>query len=200
MTSVSDCILCRGPGGDAELGRVQVWEDPLWRLTTATEGEIAGFSYLEPKRHVPHITDLTGPEADTLGPVLARVTRALKQAADAELVYVYVFGDGIPHLHLHLAPHRVGDALNDRMIRGEVTETRLPSGVTSFVSREFPPLPARMHARVRGRLSRALGGSRGAVRKATSSTKAGRSRRRNAQRVPGPSASSVRRRPVAHSF
>ena len=144
----ASCVICRGPAGDAELGRVQVWEDSRWRLTTATDGELAGFSYLEPKRHVPHITDLDGEEARSLGTVLAKVTRALKEATDAELVYIYVFGGGIPHLHLHLGPHRNGDALNDRMVRGEVTETRLPSGATSIVSKEFPPLPASVHLRV----------------------------------------------------
>ena len=42
-----------------------------------------------------------------------------------EVVYVYIFGDGVPHLHLHLAPHRPGDALNDQMIRGEIVEEKL---------------------------------------------------------------------------
>jgi len=63
-------------------------------------------------RHgVPFITDLRGREADTLGPVLARVTEVLRDAAGAEKTYVYVFGDHTPHLHLNLAPHRAGDAL-----------------------------------------------------------------------------------------
>lgn len=150
------CVICRGSSGDAELGRIQVWEDPFWRLTMAAEGEVAGFSYLEPKRHVPHITDLQGDEARTLGPVLSRVTRALKEATDAQVVYVYVFGSGIPHLHVHLAPHREGDALSDRMIRGEVMETRLPSGATALVSKDFPPLPASVHSRVRERVRRSL--------------------------------------------
>jgi diadenosine tetraphosphate (Ap4A) HIT family hydrolase len=157
--SETACLLCRGPAGDPELDRVQVWEDAYWRLTTVTEGEVVGFSYLEPKRHVPHITDLEGEEARTLGPVLAKVTRALRVATDAELVYIYVFGGGIPHLHLHLGPHRKGDALNERLIRGEVTETHLPSGATSFVSKEFPPLPVGVHTRALERLHQLLAGS-----------------------------------------
>jgi diadenosine tetraphosphate (Ap4A) HIT family hydrolase len=52
-----------------------------------------------------------GPEAATLGAVLARVTQALRVAAGAEKTYVYVFGDRVPHLHFNLAPHRDGDAL-----------------------------------------------------------------------------------------
>ena len=159
--SETSCVLCRGAAGDSELGRVQVWEDRLWRLTTAPEGELLGFSYLEPKRHIPHLTDLDGEEARTLGPVLAWVTRMLQQATEAELVYVYVFGGGIPHLHLHLAPHHEGDALNEQLLRGEVTEVRLPSGATSIVSKDFPPLPASAHAQVLERLKVLLAGSEG---------------------------------------
>jgi diadenosine tetraphosphate (Ap4A) HIT family hydrolase len=122
----------------------------------ATDGEIAGFAHLEPKRHVPNITELDGDEARTLGPVLAFVTRALKEATGSELVYLYVFGGGVPHLHFHLAPHRRGDALNDRMVRGEVIETPLPSGATAFASKEFPPLPASVHAKVQERLRNLL--------------------------------------------
>lgn len=153
---MADCILCKGTAGDAALGRVQVWEDSLWRLTTCLEGEVLGFSYLEPKRHVPYVTDLDGEEAQTFGGVLARTSRALREATEAEVVYVYVFGGGIPHLHVHLAPHRKGDALNDQMIRGEVVETPLPTGATSIVSRDFPPLPRSEHDRVLERLRRAL--------------------------------------------
>jgi diadenosine tetraphosphate (Ap4A) HIT family hydrolase len=60
------------------------------------------------KRHIAHITDLDGPEAVTFGPVIARCTNALKEATRCEVVYVYVFGDSIPHLHVHLAPHVAG--------------------------------------------------------------------------------------------
>ncbi|MGE0599152.1 MAG: HIT family protein [Dehalococcoidia bacterium] len=88
-----------------------MWEDGLWRLTTSLVAPVAGFSYLEPKRHIPDITTLDGPEAETLGLVLARVTSALKQATNAELVYVNVFGERVAHLHFNLAPHTKGDAL-----------------------------------------------------------------------------------------
>ena len=136
-----DCVLCRGTDGDAELGRVQVWEDRLWRLTMSLEAEVLGFSYLEPKRHVPHLTDLDGEEARTFGDVLARVSSALKQETAAEVVYLYVFGGGVPHLHVHLGPHHDGDALNAHMIRGPLEERQLPSGATAVTSRDFPPLP-----------------------------------------------------------
>lgn len=141
MDQQAGCVLCQGRAGDEQMLRVEVWEDELWRLTMAIASETPGFSYLEPKRHITDITRLDGPEAATLGTTLARMTAALRDATQVERVYIYVFGDGIAHLHLHLAPHRPGDALNDQMIRGELTTQTLPSGATLIASKEYPPLP-----------------------------------------------------------
>ncbi len=141
MDAQSECVLCRGVAGDAELQRAQVWEDDLWRLTLSLGAEVLGFAYLEPKRHIPHITDLSGEEARTFGEVLARVTQVLREETGAELVYVYIFGGSVPHLHVHLAPHRPNDALNTQMIRGEVITEVLPSGAELLISKDFPPLP-----------------------------------------------------------
>jgi diadenosine tetraphosphate (Ap4A) HIT family hydrolase len=72
---------------------------------------VVGFAHLEPRRHIPFITDLDGPEAASLGPVLAHATAGIRAATAADKVYVYVFGDRVPHLHFNLAPHRPGDML-----------------------------------------------------------------------------------------
>jgi diadenosine tetraphosphate (Ap4A) HIT family hydrolase len=115
MTSATfpsgDCILCQPELADAHFNRARLWEDEHWRLSAVLQGPIAGFAHLEPRRHIPFITDLDGIEAATLGVVLSRATTALRAAARAEKTYVYVFGDHTPHLHFNLAPHRSGDAL-----------------------------------------------------------------------------------------
>jgi diadenosine tetraphosphate (Ap4A) HIT family hydrolase len=154
----SGCALCRGATGDADLGREEVWSDDLWRLSTSVGAHevTPGFSYLEPRRHIPHIEDLDGAEAATLGPTLARCADALKRATGADRVYVYVFGGGIPHLHVHLAPHTEGDALNESILRGELESTRLPSGATAFVSKDFPSLPEQETRRVAAGVRRLL--------------------------------------------
>lgn len=138
--SAGACILCRGAAADAELERIEVWQDAHWRLTVSLSSEVAGFAYLEPRRHIRYLHELDGAEAASFGIVLARCMQALKGATGAELVYVYVFGDGIPHLHVHLAPHRADDALNEQMIRGEIVEEKLPNGMTRFYSDQFPAL------------------------------------------------------------
>jgi diadenosine tetraphosphate (Ap4A) HIT family hydrolase len=122
--------------------RSTVWEDEVWRVSTTLFGAVPGFSYLEPKQHVPHITDLAGAEAATFGRTIARVTTALKDATDADLVYVYVFGGGVPHLHVHLAPHRENDGLNSAVLRGELVAEKQPNGTTMVRSIDFPPRPS----------------------------------------------------------
>ncbi|BCJ77518.1 hypothetical protein CS0771_70620 [Catellatospora sp. IY07-71] len=106
-----ECLLCRVAEADAYFRRRRVWADARWRLSVLLQGPVAGFAHLEPWRHIPYVTDLAGPEAATLGPVLARATAALREATGADKVYVYVFGDRVPHLHFNLAPHHPGGAL-----------------------------------------------------------------------------------------
>jgi len=41
---------------DHALMRTEVWSDDLWRLTASEASEVAGFSYLEPRRHIADIS------------------------------------------------------------------------------------------------------------------------------------------------
>jgi diadenosine tetraphosphate (Ap4A) HIT family hydrolase len=138
MTS-DDCVLCAGKGMDDALMRTEVWSDDLWRLTTARYTEVAGFSYLEPRRHIADITEMDGAEAASFGPTIAAASKAIRDSTGADLIYVYVFGDGVPHLHVHLAPHRtLGSPLVSEMIKGARHKTMLPSGVEVWVSDRYP--------------------------------------------------------------
>jgi diadenosine tetraphosphate (Ap4A) HIT family hydrolase len=103
--TATECLLCRVEEADAFFGRQRVWEDDYWRISVVLHGAVPGFTHLEPHRHIPFITDLDGAEATTLGPVLARATSALRTATASDKVYVYVFGDRVPHLHFNLAPY-----------------------------------------------------------------------------------------------
>ena len=134
---------------------MRVWEDGLWRLSTLTHGQVPGFSFLEPKRHVRYVEELDGDEAATFGAALARVSAALKEAAGAERVFVYLFGGGIPHLHLHLAPHVEGDALSATILRGDVETKPGPGGTTLLLATDFP-VPPRSTMREVAERARAL--------------------------------------------
>lgn len=141
MTANPECHLCRGAEGDPELDRVEVWRDDHWRLSMSRHTATRGFAYLEPIRHIPFLADLDGPEAATFGPAVARASAALREASGARLVYAYVFGGGIPHLHVHLAANEPEGVLNTAVITGEVEERKLPSGASEIISRDHPDLP-----------------------------------------------------------
>jgi len=108
---VTSCLLCTVDEADAFFQRRRVWENNWWRLSVVLQGAVPGFSHLEPRRHIPFLHDLDGEEAATVGDALARSTRVLKRATGADKVYVYVFGDRVPHLHFNLAPHHEGGPL-----------------------------------------------------------------------------------------
>ena len=137
-----DCALCQGTERDDELDRAQVWEDRLWRLTMSRRSPTRAFGYLEPKRHIPYLADLDGEEAETFGPVLARACAAIRAASGARLVYIYVFGGGIPHLHVHIGANEPTGVLNTRIIAGQIEEHPLPSGATEVISIDHPDLAA----------------------------------------------------------
>lgn len=63
---------------------------------------------MEPRRHAAGLADLTDAEARALGLWCARASRALRYVAGAEHVYAAVFGDAVPHLHVHLLPRFPG--------------------------------------------------------------------------------------------
>lgn len=48
------------------------------------------------------MADLTDAEAQALGQLVARLSRALKSSEGAEHVYAFVLGDHVPHRHVHL--------------------------------------------------------------------------------------------------
>ena len=138
---MTDCAICAGPARDGELGRTEVWRDGHWRLSMAVNGEVLGFGYLEPIRHIPYLADLDGPEATSFGPAVARASAALREATGASLVYAYVFGGGIPHLHVHLAANRPEGVLNTALITGDFEERKLPSGASELTSLTHQPVP-----------------------------------------------------------
>jgi diadenosine tetraphosphate (Ap4A) HIT family hydrolase len=156
MQPPADCVICRGVDGDDELDRVEVWRDAGWRMTMARHGATFGFSFLEPIRHIPYLADLDGEEAASFGAVIARASATLREVTGAKLVYAYVFGGGVPHLHVHLAPTLPEGVLSTSLISGPVEERPLPSGATQIISVDHPDLPDRQVAAVIDRVRNLL--------------------------------------------
>jgi len=156
--AATDCFVCRkhaeqgallpgGPVGEDELVVVS-------HLSPAAPGRPGGPVYLghlfvEPRRHVPGLADLTGGEARAVGWWCARASRALREAAGAEHVYAAVMGDRTPHLHVHLLPRYPGtpreywwtrvDEWPDARRGGEPEIAELVRGLRAYLAAVPPP-------------------------------------------------------------
>jgi histidine triad (HIT) family protein len=114
----SDCFVCRKhrergplmPGGAIAEDDLVVVSHIVTPDALGREGTDAylGHLFVEPKRHAPGLADLTDMEARGVGWWCARASRALRDVAGAEHVYAAVFGDAVPHLHLHLLARFAG--------------------------------------------------------------------------------------------
>lgn len=108
-----DCFICRKHRGEVSIPGGAIYDDDLIyvghaQIRPGQATTYLGYLMAEPQRHVAGLADLTDKEAQTLGLVVARLSRALKTSEGAEHVYAFVLGDFVPHLHLHVVPRYPG--------------------------------------------------------------------------------------------
>ena len=58
--------------------------------------------FIETKRHIPEISELTESEAKMIGLFTQRISKALMETLGMIHVYSFVIGDGVPHVHVHV--------------------------------------------------------------------------------------------------
>lgn len=98
-------------GGDCKLcaGEIDIlWSDEDWLLTLYEPSPFRGVVLLGPKLHVESIAGLPARLAAGLGPMLARVQRAIESLGGIGRVHVNVWGDGGAHLHIWFYPRPHG--------------------------------------------------------------------------------------------
>jgi diadenosine tetraphosphate (Ap4A) HIT family hydrolase len=98
----ADCPLCSRPD-DAYL-----WTDQHWRLLPFDGIPLRGCVILEGRRHVDSFVDLSTDEAASVGPVLAKVERAVLSIGEVGRVHVSRWGEGIAHFHVWVMPRPLG--------------------------------------------------------------------------------------------
>jgi diadenosine tetraphosphate (Ap4A) HIT family hydrolase len=108
-----ECFICRKHRGDIAVPGGAVYEDELAYAGHAALPEEESTAYLgsllvEPKRHVAGLPGLTDEEAERVGWLVARLSRALTATEGAEHVYLFVLGHGVPHLHVWVVPRYPG--------------------------------------------------------------------------------------------
>ncbi|HLW03527.1 MAG TPA: hypothetical protein VKT82_33080 [Ktedonobacterales bacterium] len=100
-----DCLFCQIQQGVTPPVGGPIYEDDLVYAHHAHFGEgphYLGQLALETKRHTPDFTDLTPAEAQAIGLLSARLSRAIKACTGAEKVYLEFYAEVTPHLHLFL--------------------------------------------------------------------------------------------------
>ncbi len=113
MSDPTDCFICRKHRGEATIPGSAIYEDDRVYAGHAQirEGQTTaylGYLMVEPKRHAPRLFDLTDDEAQALGLLVVRLSRALRDVEKAEHVYAFVIGDGVLHVHIHVVPRYPG--------------------------------------------------------------------------------------------
>ncbi|HXB56710.1 MAG TPA: HIT domain-containing protein [Vicinamibacteria bacterium] len=71
-------------------------------------GPVPGWLVVAPARHVEQIDALRAEELSLLGPLLAQVAAALRAETSCEKVYVSLFAEVLPHLHVHVVARPPG--------------------------------------------------------------------------------------------
>jgi histidine triad (HIT) family protein len=110
-SQATECFICQKHRGEINIPGGAIYEDHLVYAGHSRPDQgppYLGYLIAELKRHVPGLAEQTNEEAQALGLLVARLSRALKVSEGAEHVYLFVFGDHVPHLHMHLVPRYPG--------------------------------------------------------------------------------------------
>jgi diadenosine tetraphosphate (Ap4A) HIT family hydrolase len=95
------CVICEFVSQRSSGGRV--YEDAHWVAGVLPGLELPGWIVLAVRRHTTDAAALRHDAAESLGPVIVRLSRAIRDAVGAERVYVLAYGENAPHWHVLLA-------------------------------------------------------------------------------------------------
>ena len=106
-TTTVDCFVCRKHTGEIAIPGGIIFENELIYISHAQfwgdeKDHYLGHVFVEPKRHIAELADLTEQEAQLTGLYTSRVAKALLHTEGMEHIYTFVIGDGVPHVHVHV--------------------------------------------------------------------------------------------------
>ncbi len=106
-TTTPECLVCRKQRGEVATPGGIIFEDDLISISHAQlwgeeKDHYLGHVFVESRRHVPELADLTDQEAQAIGLYVSRVAKAMLQTEGVDHVYSFFIGDGVPHVHVHV--------------------------------------------------------------------------------------------------
>jgi diadenosine tetraphosphate (Ap4A) HIT family hydrolase len=112
------CIECRiASGQEKPSGLAPLRRGPFLVHPRPDPSPLAGWFIVAPARHVEQIDALDAAEAAVLGPLLTEVAAALRAETPCEKVYVSLFAEVVPHVHVHVIARPPGLAPDARGAR-----------------------------------------------------------------------------------
>lgn len=105
--SATDCFACGLTNGDGDLPGGRIFETSHWVVEHCVGPLGVGTLVLKPGRHVVQVAELSLSEAEELGPLLTRLTSAIRELSRSDQVYVCLWShkDWEPvHIHFVLQP------------------------------------------------------------------------------------------------
>ncbi len=121
MNTPAACMFCDEAHLKAQsLARVVYEDDDFYVIHPLDEAEhtYLGSLMTVAKRHISDFAELSVNEAQVLGLLLARVSKALKATTSAGHTYTYFFGEGFHHLHVFTVARY--DAMPNEYVRLDV--------------------------------------------------------------------------------
>jgi diadenosine tetraphosphate (Ap4A) HIT family hydrolase len=106
------CGICRLHADAATAGAYEIARTDLWLLRHHPEpAPLAGWLLLDARRHLAGPLAFSDREALSWGPAVRHAGQLLQRLTGCDRVYAIAFGEGAPHLHLHLIPRYSSDPL-----------------------------------------------------------------------------------------
>jgi histidine triad (HIT) family protein len=105
--SPENCLVCRKHRGEVSLPGGIIFENELIAITHAhllgeEKTHYLGHLFVETRRHVAELGDLTENEAREVGWQVRQAAQALKAVLSVAHVYAFAIIDGVPHVHIHV--------------------------------------------------------------------------------------------------
>jgi len=101
--TTAECPICAKQQGEVLGGPIYQDELVYAHHVFNKEGPtFLGYVRAETRRHVASFAELTPHEAQAVGLLIARLSKAIKACTGADHVYAFFYGDHVPHLHVHV--------------------------------------------------------------------------------------------------
>ena len=107
MPEPGDCLICDKHAA-ADPGLEVVRDDLVYvGHLPATPTSYLGHLFVEPLEHRPGLADLTPSQGSAVGSAMQHAAATMR-AVGHDHVYAFVYGDRVPHLHVHLIGRHPG--------------------------------------------------------------------------------------------